>query len=285
MTLLQKHRPHGVYVTDLSSQLWCEKQLAYSIELGRIRTKEMKKGQQRHQELHEEVVDLVRVKPTSFEDRVSLKLHNMLTAIKSLIEDGMARELPVYGFVNTLFTTGVIDELRLEDNRLILEDTKTRRKDTMPTQAQQKTTRFQIMIYKHLIDQAIKGEFTPQQLIQTLKFNEDTEITNDFKTQLTKLGLLEESNIKRLADKVFNEFKKLPITHNQFEIRYEEQHTKKLIGTIKFEHNPNEFKENSDFVEGFWNEKRSAIPVGKGGKWKCSFCQYKKQCFTNFLHS
>jgi CRISPR/Cas system-associated exonuclease Cas4 (RecB family) len=71
---------------------------------------------------------------------------------------------------------------------------------------------------------------------------------------------------------------KLPETGNEFEVRYENQLSKKIIGIDKFQFNLEEFKRNCDFVEEFWLGKRNAIPVGESNRWKCNYCEFKQIC-------
>jgi hypothetical protein len=150
----------------------------------------------------------------------------------------------------------------------------------MPSQAQKNTTHFQVMIYKHLIEQTRKGAYREKDLIKELRINEDAVITKDFEEQLRNQGILKETKIKKLIKKIFEMIRKLPEIKEEYEIRYEEQHTRKEIGIDKFKHDEEWFKENCNFVEGFWNGEREAIPVGEGGKWKCKFCEYKDYCNT-----
>ena len=75
---------NGIAVTDLSAQLWCEKQLEFSLEKGRLETKELLKGKERHRELHEEVATLIKVEPKTLADSFALSLHNTQVGLKRL---------------------------------------------------------------------------------------------------------------------------------------------------------------------------------------------------------
>lgn len=41
MNLIQEYKPQGIAVTELSAQLWYEKQVEFSLERGRVKTQEM----------------------------------------------------------------------------------------------------------------------------------------------------------------------------------------------------------------------------------------------------
>jgi hypothetical protein len=47
-------------------------------------------------------------------------LHNIQVGLARLTIEGMTRELPIFGKINSLFVTGTIDELNLEDNHLFI---------------------------------------------------------------------------------------------------------------------------------------------------------------------
>ena len=147
VNLIQEYRPHGIAVTDLSSQLWCEKQLEFSLDKGRKETTEMKAGKNRHRELHEEIAILVKVEPKTLVDSIALRLHNAQVGLNRLLLTGMTREIPLFGKINSLFIMGITDEINLTNKHLHILDTKTRKNNSMPSEAQKRTTRFQLMLY------------------------------------------------------------------------------------------------------------------------------------------
>ena len=265
-------------MTDLSAQLWCEKQLELSLEKGRIKTEEMNKGSDRHQALHEEVATLITVKPQSLEDHVALRLHNSLVGLVRLSKEGMTRETPVIGKINSLFVIGSIDEIMLKRKVLKIIDTKTRSSNMMPSEAQKRTTRFQLMAYKHLFESIQQGRFTTDDFLTSYGLNKKSEITNTFLDEIHGLGDGMIPNISTLADLVFSLMKKLPPISDDLQVRYENQSSKKIIGIDDFQFNFDQFKRDCDFVEGFWLGKRDAIPVGEANKWKCNYCEFKCLC-------
>lgn len=281
MNRISEYRPHGIKVTDLSAQLWCEKQLEFSLTMGRERTGEMEKGSNRHEDLHEEVALLIKVRPQTIEDHVALRLHNSFSALSRLLTVGMTREVPVFGKVNSLFVIGSIDEMIQKKDILKIIDTKTRKSNTLPSEAQQRTTRFQLMSYKHLFDSVQNGKFTADNLLSSYNFNKNSKITKDFQKQIKDLGDNIEPKLLKLTAKVFSLMQEFPSINNEIEVRYENQSSKELIGIEKFSFDSDEFKRNCDFVEEFWLDKRSAIPVGEANKWKCNFCEFKEICQTN----
>lgn len=278
VNLIQEYRPNGIRITDLSAQLWCEKQLEFSLEKGRIETEGMSKGKERHKELHEEIATLVKVEPKSEADYVALRLHNIQVGLARLIVEGMTRELPIFGKINSLFVMGTVDELKLEDNHLFILDTKTRQKYTMPSEAQKRTTRFQLMLYNKLIQDFVCEKFFTEELLSFYGFKKSDKISDDLKKQIKDIGERIEPNIKKLADKSFGLFQMLPIPEKIMNIRYEFQQNRKLIGVDEFSFEEPIFQRNCNFVEEFWIGKRKAIPVGTNNAWKCNFCEFNNIC-------
>ena len=165
VNLIQEYRPNGIAVTDLSSQLWCEKQLEFALEKGRKETAEMKAGKERHRELHEEIAILVKVEPKTLVDSVALRLHNAQVGLNRLLLTGMTREIPLFGKINSLFIMGVTDEIILKNNSLHILDTKTRKSNSMPSEAQKRTTRFQLMLYNKIIQDLVGAKFTTENIL------------------------------------------------------------------------------------------------------------------------
>jgi len=278
VNLIQEYRPYGIRITDLSSQLWCEKQLEFSLEKGKKETEVMSKGKERHTELHEEIATLVEVEPKTIADHVALKLYNIKVGLTRLTIEGMTRELPIFGKINSLFVVGTIDELNLVDNQLFITDTKTRQRDTMPSEAQKRTTRFQLMLYNKLIQDCVCGKFCTTELLNFYGFKQSDEISNDLRKQFMTLRIKLKQNIKKLADESFGLFQLLPIPEKTLNIRYEFQQNRKSIGIDKFSFEQSVFQRNCNFVEEYWLGKRKAVPVGINNMWKCKFCEFNDIC-------
>lgn len=278
MNLILKYKPYGISVTDLSTQLWCEKQLEFSLERGRVKTQEMQKGGDRHQDLHKEIAILVKVEPKSIEDFVALKLHNCLVGLTRLLREGITREIPVFGKVNSLFVVGSVDEFVLEKNKLKIVDTKTRKSNNMPSETQKRTTKFQLMLYKHLFDSIKEERFSINDLLKYYNFNEGSYITKEFQKQINDIGDKIEPNLLKLMTMVFSLIKRFPKIDDIFEVRYEHQGSKMLIGVDRFGFDSFEFKRNCDFVEEFWLGKRKAMLVEESNSWKCNICEFNQEC-------
>ncbi len=190
----------------------------------------------------------------------------------------MTREVPIYGRVNSLFVVGSIDEIVLKDGALRIIDTKTRNSDTMPSEPQKRTTRFQLMAYKHLFEAAQGGRFTTEDFLASYGFSAESEITKEFQREVQDIGDEIEPRISLLADSAFALVRRLPPVSDELEVRYESQRSRKMIGTDAFRFETWRFKSDCDFLEGFWLGIRKGLPVGVANRWKCNYCEFKFVC-------
>ncbi|KAF2173971.1 hypothetical protein M409DRAFT_16241 [Zasmidium cellare ATCC 36951] len=100
-------------VTDLVSPAWCELQYWYSLtKYGRVRrTPAMKQGSKIHKEKEMEVHTEVPVEIATKEDRLGLRLWNIIQGLRTLRTTGLTRELEVLGVVEGEVVVGIIDEV------------------------------------------------------------------------------------------------------------------------------------------------------------------------------
>ncbi|KAH0832490.1 hypothetical protein AYO21_05172 [Fonsecaea monophora] len=161
-------------VTDLISPAWCELQYYYVLtKHGRKRrTPAMKQGSAVHQALEDEIHATVPVEISKREDGWGLRIWNIIQGLKTLREQGMTRELEVWGSIGGQIVNGVIDELtyecpdpKLEEmSRNLLE-----KKNTEPPLPE-----YQASIRDYLVTNEIRDE--GQSLSQALK-GDDADIS------------------------------------------------------------------------------------------------------------
>lgn len=128
----------------------------------------MTAGTRIHKVLEEEVHTTVPVEITTREDAFGLKLFNMCQGLLSLEEQGMTRELDVFGYLDGVLVQGVIDEITYIDpshstsaaaadrrsprpKAAFITDTKTRGSNRPPTASQLRSTALQLMFYHRLL--------------------------------------------------------------------------------------------------------------------------------------
>ncbi|TVY59677.1 putative exonuclease V [Lachnellula suecica] len=103
----------GLSVTDLVSPAWCQLQYWYTLTIHgkKKRTPEMKQGSIVHKKLEDQVHTTVRVEVATKEDAWGLRIWNVIQGLKTLRDTGLTRELEVWGTIDGLVVTGIIDEL------------------------------------------------------------------------------------------------------------------------------------------------------------------------------
>lgn len=92
----------GLSVTDLVSPAWCELQYWYSLtKYGRIkRTPTMKQGSKIHKQKEQEVHTEIPVEVVTREDKLGLRMWNVIQGLRMLRTDGLTRELEVFGVID-----------------------------------------------------------------------------------------------------------------------------------------------------------------------------------------
>lgn len=140
-------------VTELSSQLWCEKQLELSLLTGRKRvTEEMLKGIERHEELELEDHEIIEVEVETNEDNLGIRMLNTINLLEQLMSEGKCRELWLFWNLGSYTFCGIIDQLTISKDRLtkqksvIISDTKTRKSKKLPSVQQVQGASLQVQV-------------------------------------------------------------------------------------------------------------------------------------------
>ncbi|VAI83365.1 unnamed protein product [Triticum turgidum subsp. durum] len=182
-SLLSRFRERrALSVTDITATEWCDKQMEFVLEHGKPeRTEAMKAGSDRHAQLEQEVIERVDIAVRSAEESWAVKFMNFIIGSNQLLFNGMTRELPVIGVVEGSWMVGIIDELRMPMDGIsfhpVLVDTKTRFKATIPSEAQKRNGRLQLMCYKitcHTLSQS------QEQLILRYELQEDHSLLEEY---------------------------------------------------------------------------------------------------------
>lgn len=281
MNRFRKYKPAGVPVSYLANQLWCEMQLDLKLtsDIKPEITEEIIIGKEKHRELEEELVDVIDVKPRTFEDFIFLEFSKDLQNIRYLKKEAIVREIPVLGELNGILIKGVVDEIRMMNGSIMVCENKTRRKHRMPSKSQLKCNKFQVMIYWRLLRDLIDGKFSYDDFSKHYNLNPDN-ITVEFLSEFNEKvnSDFPTNDLNELIKIVFKQFTELPSVSGKLSIKYIHQSTNDEIGEKKFIFDIFNFKKNMDHVSEYWIGKRDAIPVGEGNKWKCTFCDFASAC-------
>ena len=272
MDRFSQYREKGLHVSELAQQLWCEKRVELELLYGKEETPDMIRGSKRHRELFEEITPVLTVKTETWIDEFFVKLYQMWVLTCKVLKEGRAREVPVYGKVGTMVLKGVIDELLIKDGELFVIETKTRVSGKVPDyRAYERVVHFQLSLYKLMLDHVKKGDFHYHDVLKFYKISPDVSISE------TLLKSFPESppttNVGTMGFTAFETLKMLPEPSDTLVVRYENQKGES-IGAREYTFDGKLLQETIDFVLGFWEGLREAVPPLKN-PWKCDFCSEK----------
>ncbi|KAM7280879.1 hypothetical protein ACFE04_008013 [Oxalis oulophora] len=258
-------RKSGLFVTDITASEWCEKQVDLLFQYGKPKaTRAMKAGTARHAKLEQEVIQRVQVQIRSLEDKWAIKLMNFI--------------------VEGVWVVGVIDEIRMpieETSRSpLLVDTKTRVRDTFPSEPQRRNGRLQLMCYKYLWDNLVAGNLQWTQFFDFFALDRYSPLSDEI-IEMTANSGCPSKTLDDMVKYFRNACSMLPLADSELLLRYELQKDNSMIGEDKFTY-------NSDFLESqihtsleFWRGERQPSYAAVDERWKCRFCQFFSRCDLN----
>jgi exonuclease V len=178
----------------------------------------MKRGSAIHQTLEEEVHKAVVIDATTTEDALGFRLWNMVQGLRTLRRTGITREFEIWGVVDGLLVTGVIDEisftcpdggLETEDlssggsagmevtripacinsmpRKVYLTDVKTRRARNLPNSASFRPALFQLMLYHRFFSSLALGNFDANVLFRRHQVDMSANLSDSFISQVVAL--------------------------------------------------------------------------------------------------
>ncbi|EEA07610.1 uncharacterized protein CMU_005330 [Cryptosporidium muris RN66] len=252
MVPIQKYRDKSqIGVTTLSRQIWCEKSLELSLEYDVIASsKAIDEGVRHHEILELQDHDIIDVIVETSIEKLGLELLSIANLLEALYERGYVRELPIIGFHKDIMLRGIIDSLKLIHNNnlemldslnfnnynskmiqkyeVLITDTKTRRKPSTPSIPQQKTTVFQLGLYKLLLNRMrLAGLEWKNKHSCNINFSESYDLNECCEGCKFLYKLFEFNKVDYMIQ--FNEINKLEISRNK-ENKYEDSQNKNIIG-------------------------------------------------------
>ncbi|MBU7016313.1 MAG: hypothetical protein HXS44_02295 [Theionarchaea archaeon] len=265
-----QYRSRGLMVSELAQQLWCEKRVELELLHGKEETGDMKVGRERHEELFKEITPILMVKPETWIDEIFVRCYQMWSLSRRVLNEGIAREIPVYGRIGTMMVKGVIDELLIENGELLVTETKVRASGSVPDYfAYVRVVEFQLSMYRLLLDHIIEERFTYVDMMKCYKIKKDMTISETLYRSFPEKSLFTTS-LKVMVVTAFEAVRNLPQPSDTMVVRYENQ-DKEVIGEREFVFDRKALHRNMGFVMGFWEGKREAVPVTKN-MWKCEYC-------------
>ena len=275
---LEQFRHYNLRVTDLSSQAWCEQQLEFVLHHGQTKTKEMKAGTKRHDELHREIAEVLEVEPQTREDLWGLHMLNAWSALQQLHHEGLCREVPVFGKIQDTWFMGIVDQL--EHNKteeVLLSDNKTRRKPSLPSNAQKLTTRLQLMLYQQLLRQLASESFPTTEFFQHFALDSDSSFSPQFLEALEEVHL-PALTLGAMLPIALEAFQQMGPLSNNLLTRYEWQEDRSHLGNDEFTFRPQWLNFQVQSSLDYWHGQRKARGVSNSERWKCRFCEFRNNC-------
>jgi exonuclease V len=279
MDVLRKLKKSNIRATDIAAQFWCEKQMELGYLFGHKITTEIKKGKDIHEILENETNIPVLLMPKSYADVLYKIFYTSTLAIKTLKENGRAREIQIYGSINGFPVVGKIDQLEYKNELVTIWEDKTKTNDNLPNEPQLHTHKIQVMLYKKLLDNILTKNYTKEKFDASYNTSK-LRLSEEFIRQLDALKIKkEEQNLDFIISKYFKSILDIGKVDDFLRIRYINQFTGKEIKTYKFLYDKQDMEDSLKFVLSYWKGEREALAVPENEKWKCQYCGfYGKEC-------
>ncbi|KAJ7298543.1 hypothetical protein O6H91_Y552700 [Diphasiastrum complanatum] len=243
----------------------------------------MKAGSARHLELEIEFSTKVEVEVQSKEDSWAIRMVNFIIGTRQLYAEGLTRELPVLGLLESTWLVGVIDELRMCDmggvQCPLLVDTKTRLRPSPPSEAQKRNARLQLMCYKLIWDTMTQKGISSEIFYECFDLRPHKPLSESVKCHVDRLAMhLRVCNFEDVVQLFNEECLLLPSCHSSLLLRYEWQADQSILGEDEF---PFELEWCTDRLKWhleYWQGQRPATFVADDEHWKCNFCSFAGVC-------
>lgn len=290
---LHKYRNGRIYVSDLSSQMYCEQKLLYTL-IGVPRLKEMgydveegespqvTRGSDIHMARQLEVQDVVTVDTETREDNIAVLFLNLLQSIRSLLcGEPIAREVPVFGrvFDGDIFVNGVVDELRCDRDTLQVDivELKTITSTRLPSAAVRRSHRLQVMLYHHLLCNLVQGKVDVKDIEKGFRVNLNTTLSSVV-LELLPLDERHMNSLRHLVPFVLSSVQALPLP-TQLLVEYFSQETSTTLCFEAVEYDEQWLMSTLQVLFPFWTGERPAEGVHDiEDAWKCKRCPFQNIC-------
>lgn len=179
---------------------------------------------------------------------------------------------------------GVVDEIRMpaieDENSPTLVETKTRVQATLPSEAQLRNARLQLMCYKYLWDNLVANEFPCRQFLDFFSLNPHSNLSEEIVAHSCKSGFAAET-LDDLMRYFQNTCSMLPQAHDRLLLRYELQEDHSLLHEFDFAYDADWVKGQTQCTLEFWRGEREVKYTAEEERWKCRYCQFASVCPTN----
>ena len=215
----------------------------------------------------------------SREDQFTYRAFKLLKCLINFLrkETKIAREIPVMGmpFDQGIVVLGIIDELRYDPNthELIISEYKTRMNPYLPTGDLLQSHRMQVMLYKTILDDLIRGNFDKSAVAAQMHLDADKELCSDLLEVMYSKSCTFGTVCDLMVD-VCQRFK--PVV--KLEIEYHLQSDNQLLGIVDVDYDEMGLGNTSVWLMSVWKGERKAGGVSKRGFKRCKQCMYAPRC-------
>lgn len=290
---LFKYRSGRVHVSDLSSQMYCEQKLLYTLigvprlrELGHDieegESPQVSRGTDIHLAKELEVHDLVRIHTETREDHFALQFLNFLCAVQALLSGvTVVREVPVFGiaFGGDVFINGIIDEIRCDSETLQIDliELKTRATSKPPSKSVQESYQLQLMVYCHLLRNLILGHIQKADVEKGFRVNMNVKFSKGVLEHMSP-SLRNMDSLNLLVPFVLETAQALPLPTNLM-IEYFSQEKNCSLGYESVYYDEGWLIATFGRLLPFWKGERAAEGVKDVEEaWKCRCCPFYNLC-------
>ena len=266
---IDKWRPGYLWVSHLTSQLWCEQQMEYGFsrpQLASPDNPQMVRGSELHLARELESEEYVDINVQSDEDVFAIKIFNLINHLNDPKE--ISREVPIFGWIQNIFLMGKIDEIQRKDNILKISEFKTRKNAYLPGKAQQDTHKLQVMIYQYLMSQI--GNLDAKRTCDKLRLNPEKKLGED---------VIKHTSVETLRDLLcILQLQPQVTLSDKLLIEYSCQEQDAVFAKIDVSYDETWMLEKVEKCQQYWLGQRTAEGVDIEEAWKCSMCDFADDC-------
>ena len=274
------HRPF-LPVSLVKQYFWCETQLVLDLVHGKVPTDAMLAGTTLHQQLHAEITVLLPVDVATLVDSLYMNMYNLQIGCRQIQRTGLTREFPIYGQPDRLPLCGIVDELVLSLNRVVVIENKTRQMFKLPSTAQTRVNRFQVQCYRLLLQYMHQRQFGVANLLKIYELAGNECPSERFLASL-EVGslrtLFQGVSLEEFCHHSFARVRKLLPISNHLCIRYIHASDGRLISEDWFKFDEAELLADLRVAAAYWFGERQARPATTEEPWKCRNCTYHDRC-------
>ncbi len=280
MDAMRRLNKSAIRVTDIAAQYWCELQMELYHIHGKKITSTIKAGTKAHEELESLSNVPVTLEPRSYPDYLYKQLYTGRLALETLGQKGLTRELPVFGSINGYKLSGKIDQLELAAGHCVkIIENKTRASEKAPSDAQLKSNKVQLLVYKKMLSDIQGCSYTVSNFRSSYSLGR-MRLSEEMARQLSALGIRDElRSLDNISGSFFDSVRRMGTLCDDMDVRYINQFTGQTIKMCTFKYQESEMEEILSHILGYWRGEREALPVPEEEKWKCRMCTFfGKEC-------